>query len=232
MVWKVKQRLRYALIEQDTENPRRHRGRFYAGPRHVKHHRTKEFVEFAYVLDPDFASESDCRAFAQNANCAIEVYDYHAKLFNPDYETVSVHDERFDIQFLSRERPTEVWESVSCYDPRVEIIPLEDGVEIRKTFNTDYGVDSLVISYILRTGSFLKHRIVFTNKTARSETFRVIMKLAGVTGTKVTHIAGEDIIEGVTFIISPFICISDEHVKLCELLWDLGEIDEITGEWT
>ena len=161
------------------------------GPRAVKHYKTREYVEFAYVENPDFASEKNCRVFAQNAHCAVEIYDYYAKLFNPDYETVSVHDERFVVQYLSKEKP-EIWRDVGVWNPRIQVIPLEDGVEIKKTFDTDYGTATLEISYIIRTGAFLKHKIIFTNKTADVKTFRVVMKLAGITNNKVKHRDGEE----------------------------------------
>lgn len=234
MVWKVKKRHRHALIEQDETNSRKHRGTFFIKARHVKHHSTKEFVEFSYVSAPNFASEKNCRVFAQNSQVAIEVYDYYIKLFNPDYETVSVYDERFDVQYLFKIKPYETWRSVDYYNPSIQVIPLENGVEIKKIFDTDYGTASLEISYIVRTGAFLKHTIIFYNKTADTKTFRVVMKLAGITSNKVKHKGGTETITGEKHIVSPsfFIGEDNKHLKLTEYLWSLGVLNEQTGEWT
>jgi len=235
MVWKLEKRLRYATQEQDSENPRLKRTTFFIGPRHVKHHSTKEFVEFSYVTSPKFASEKDCRVFAQNSHVAIEIYDFYAKLFDPDYENVSVYDERFDVQYLFKTKPSETWRSVDYYNPTIEVISLEDGVEIKKTFDTDYGTKTLEISYIVRTGRRLKHNIKFTNKTMDSNTFRVVMKLAGITNTKVTHKDGMVEITKETKIgAKPFFFIGEDnqHLRLTEYLWSLGVTNEETGEWT
>ena len=238
MGWKLKGRQRYALIEQDSVNLRKHRGTFYIGPRHVKHRSTKQFVEFSYVTAPNFASEKDCRVFAQNSHVAVEIYDYYTKLFDPDYENVSVYDERFAVQYLFKTEPKEDWRDIDAWNPRIQVIPLEDGVEIKKIFDTDYGVESLEISYIIRTGAFLKHKIVFTNKTTDTKTFRVVMKLAGITHNKVKHRTGEDEITAETHIISPFLFVGEDnqHLKLTEYLWSLGVglevVKEETDEWT
>jgi len=232
--WKIQKRERYALIEQDSENPRKHRGTFYIGPRHVKHHYSKEFVEFSYVTAPNFASEKDCRVFAQNSHVAIEIYDYYAKLFDPDYENVSVYDERFDVQYLFKTKPSEDWRSVDYYNPTIQVIPLEDGVEIKRIFDTDYGTQTLEISHVVRTGALLKHNIKFTNKTADTKTFRVVMKLAGITHNKVRHKAGQlEITQETSIGKHPFFLIGEDnqHLKLSEYLWTLGDEDE-TGEWS
>lgn len=186
MPWKIHKRERYTLIEQDEVNPSVFRSTFHIGPQHVKHHTTKEFVEHAHVENPAFASEKDCRIFAQSSNIAVEVYDFYNKLFDPDYENVSVYDERFEVQYLFKESPEE-WRSADYYNPRIEIIPLDDGVDIKKTFDTDYGAESLEITYTVKTGARLKHTIVFTNKTAEQRTFRVVMKFSGITSDKVKH---------------------------------------------
>jgi hypothetical protein len=233
LVWKLKERQRYALIEQDTENPLKHKGTFYIGPRHVKHRVTKEFVEFDYAENPAFASEKNCRVFAQNSHAAIEVYDYYAKLFNPDYETVSVYDERFAVQYLFKTTPKEDWRDVGAWNPSIKVVPLDDGVEIKKIFDTDYGTASLEVSYIVRTGAFLKHKIVFSNKTADTKTFRVVMKLAGIANSKVNHKDGMETITTEKHVISPFFFIGENQqtLKLSEYLWSLGILDNITGEW-
>jgi hypothetical protein len=233
--WKLEKRERYALIEEDDVNPLKHRGTFYIGPRHVKHHSTKEFVEFSYVTAPNFASGKDCRVFAQNSHAAIEVYDYYTKLFNPDYETVSVYDERFVVQYLFKTTPAETWKDVGGWNPTIQVIPLDDGVEIKKVFDTDYGTASLEISYIVRTGAFLKHNIKFTNKTVDVKTFRVVMKLAGITNTKCTHKDGtEEIIAEKSIGGKPFFFIGEnqQNLKLTEYLWSLGTFNETTDEWT
>jgi len=229
--WEVKERQRYALIEQNSEDSRKHRGTFYIGPRHVKHHSTKEFAEFSYVTAPSFASEKDCRVFAQNSHVAIEVYDYYIKLFDPDYESISVYDERFIVQY---EFKTGKWRDVDAYNPTIQVIPLEDGVEIRKVFDTDYGTQNLEISHIVKTGARLKHNIVFTNKTTDEKTFRVIMKLAGITHNKVRHKTGElQVTEETSIGKQPFFFIGEDnkHLKLTEYLWSLGAEEE-TGEWS
>jgi len=224
MGWKVKARQRYAIIEQDTENPRKNRGTFFIGPRHVRHRSTKEFVEFSYVTAPNFASEKDCRVFAQNSHVAIEIYDYYAKLFNPDYETVSVYDERFDVQYLFKK--PDKWRSVDYYNPTIQVIPLSDGVEIKRIFDTDYGTQTLEISHVVRTGRRLKHNIKFINKTADSKTFRVVLKLAGITNNKVKHKDAEEMITSEKHIISPFFFIGEDnqHLKLTEYLWSLEHV--------
>jgi len=233
--WNVQKRERYGLIEEDSENPRKRRGTFYIGPRHVKHHSTKEFVEFSCVTAPNFASEKDCRVFAQNSHVAVEIYDYYAKLFDPDYETVSVNDERFVVQYLFKEKPSEQWRDLDGYNPTIQVIPLEDGVEIKRILDTDYGAKTLEISYIVRTAAFLKHKIVFTNKTADTKTFRVVMKLAGITNTKLTHKDGtEEVTAQKSIAAKPFFFIGEDqqHLKLTEYLWSLGVVNEETGEWT
>jgi len=234
MGWKVRRRERYALIEVDEANPRIHRGTFHIGPRHVKHHATKEFVEHVYVENPDFASERDCRVFAQSSNIAVEVYDFYNKLFDPDYENVSVYDERFEVQYLFKEKPKEEWRSADYYNPRIEVIPLEDGVDIKKTFDTDYGPETLEITYTVRTGMRLKHTIVFTNKTTKQRTFRVIMKFSGITSDKVKHGQGEERITEEKHIVAPIMFFGEDnqHLKLSEYLWSLGETDEETREWS
>lgn len=233
MGWKVKRRERYALIEVDEVNPRLHRGNFSIGPVHVKHHATKEFIEHAYVENPDFASEQNCRVFAQSSNIAVEVYDFYNKLFDPDYENVSVYDERFEVQYLFRENP-ERWRSADYYNPRISVIPLEDGVDIKKVFDTDYGAETLEITYTVRTGARLKHTIVFTNKTAEQRTFRVVMRLAGITSDRVKHRQGEEQIIAEKHTISPFMVFGgdNQHLKFSEYLWSLGETDEEALEWS
>jgi len=202
------------------------------GPKAVKHYKTKKFVEFTYVENPDFASERNCRVFAQNAHCAVEIYDYYAKLFNPDYETVSVHDVRFIVQYLFNEK-AEIWRDVSAWNPRIQVIPLEDGVEIKKTFDTDYGSKTLEITYTIRTGARLKHTIIFTNKTEEQRTFRVIMRFSGITSDKVKHCQGKRRITAKKHIVSPFMFFGEDNqnLKLSEYLWSLGEINEETLEW-
>ncbi|GAJ20669.1 unnamed protein product, partial [marine sediment metagenome] len=207
---------------------------FFIGPRHVKHHVSKEFVEFTYVENPDFASEKDCRVFAQNSHVAIEVYDYYNKLFDPDYENVSVYDERFDVQYLFKETPREQGRSVDHYNPRIEVIPLEDGIDIKKVFDTDYGLETLEITYTVRARARLKHTIVFTNKTVEQKTFRVVMKLAGITSDKINHRQGEERVIEEKYIVTPFMFFGEDnhHLKLSEYLWSLGETDEETDEWS
>jgi len=231
-MWKVKQRLRYATIEEDSEHPRLRRGTFHIGPRHVKHHASNEFVEHTYVENPDFASEKNCRVFAQSSNIAIEVYDFYNKLFDPDYENVSVYDERFEVQYLFKEPDT--WRSADYYNPRIEVILIEDGVNIRKIFDTDYGPETLEITYTIRTGVCLKHTIVFTNKTAKQRTFRVVMKLTGITSDKVKHGRTEKRITEEKYIVAPVIIFGEDnqHLKLSEYLWSLGETNEETDEWS
>lgn len=234
MVWELEKKLRYSTLKRDKDNHRLKHSTFFIGPRHVKHRSTKEFIEFSYTTAPNFASESNCRVFAQNSHVAIEVYDFYVKMFNPDYETVSVHDARFDIQYLFKSTPFEQWRSVDYYNPSIQVIPLEDGVEIKKTFDTDYGTASLEISYIIRTGAFLKHTIVFHNKMVDTKTFRAVMKLAGITNDKVKHKGGSETIIGEKHIISPFLSIGEDnqHLKLTEYLWSLGISNKETGEWT
>jgi hypothetical protein len=235
MGWKLEKRERYALIEQDTEDPQKHKGTFFIGPHHVKHHYTNEFVEFSHVTAPNFASGKDCRVFAQNSHVAIEVYDYYTKLFNPDYETVSVYDERFVVQYLFKTMPEETWKDVGAWNPTIQVIPLDDGVEIKKTFDTNYGTASLEVSHIIRTGAFLKHNIKFINKTVDVKTFRVVMKLAGITSAKCTHKDGtEEITAEKSIGAKPFFFIgeSEQNLKLTEYLWSLGTFNETTEEWT
>jgi hypothetical protein len=235
VAWKVKERQRYALIEQDSENSRKCRGTFFIAPRHVKHHSTKEFVEFSYVTTPNFASQKDCRVFAQNSHVAIEVYDYYAKLFDPDYETVSVYDERFVVQYLFKTKPQEEWRDVDAYNPTIQVIPLENGGEIKRIFDTDYGTQTLEISHVIKTGRLLKHNIVFTNKTPEQKTFRVVMKLAGITNSKVRHNAGQlEVTEETSIGTKPFFLIGEDnqHLKLTEYLWSLGIANEETEEWS
>lgn len=223
MPWKVKERQRYALIEQDEKDPRKHRGTFYIGPRHVKHQETKQFVEFHYVQNPLFASEKNCRVFAQNSHVAIEVYDYYTKLFDPDYDTVSVYDERFVVQ---QEFKAGKWKDVAAWNPHVALIKLEDGVEIKRVYDTDYGEATLEITHIVKAGAFLKHNIVFTNKAVDTTTFRCVMKLAGITDTKVKHEEGELLVSNETSIgKQPFFFVGEDnkHLKLTEYLWSLTE---------
>lgn len=230
--WKIHKRERHALIEQDEVNPLIHRGTFHIEPLHVKHHASKEFVEYAYVENPDFASEKDCRIFAQSSNIAVEVYDFYNKLFDPDYENVSVYDERFEIQYLFKEPNT--WRSADYYNPRIEVIPLENGVDIKKIFDTDYGAETLEITYTVRTGARLKHTVVFTNKTAKQRTFRVVMKFSGITSDKVKHGQVEERITEEKHIVAPVIFFGEDnqHLKLSEYLWSLGVMNGETGEWS
>jgi len=234
MGWKVKRRERNTLIEVDEVNPLIHRGTFHIGPRHVRHHVSKEFIEHAYIENPDFASEKSCRVFAQSSNIAVEVYDFYNKLFDPDYENVSVYDERFEVQYLFKEKPSETWRSVDYYNPRVETIPLNDGVDIKKIFDTDYGFETLEITYTVRTGARLKHTIVFTNKTAQQRTFRIVMKLAGITSDKMKHGQVEERITEEKHIVAPVVFFGEDnqHLKLSEYLWSLGETNEETDEWS
>jgi len=232
MGWKLKKRLRYSLIEQDSKNSSKHKGTFFIGPRHVKDYSTKEFIEFNYVEAPNFTSEANCKVFAQNSHVAIEIYDYYTKLFNPDYETVSVYDERFIVQYLFKE--PDKWRNIGTYNPTIQVIPLENGVEIKRTFDTDYGEETLEVSYIIRIGAFLKHKITFTNKTEDTKTFRVIMKLTGITSNKIKYkqetieISNEKSIGKQPFF---FIGEDNQHLKLTEYLWSLGITDKETGEW-
>jgi len=231
-MWNVKSRHRRALIEEDVEIGKM-RGTFYLTPHHVKHHSTKQFVEFNYVVDPDFASEVNCRVFAQNAHVALEVYDFYVKLFDPDYETVSVYDERFTVQYLFKTTPSETWRSVDAYNPVVETFPLSDGVKIRKTFDTDSGPATLQVSYIVRTGRHLKHQIVFTNRDTNTITFRVHQQLSGITGTKL-KVKGfpEGDITGPTEFKLPYFFVNDGiNTVLFENLRSLG-IREVNTEWT
>ncbi len=231
-MWRIHKRERYALIEQDEINPRIHKGTFHIGPRHVKHHATKEFVEHVYVENPDFASERDCRVFAQCSNIAVEVYDFYNKLYDPDYENVSVYDERFEVQYLFKEPDT--WRSTGYYNPRIEVVQLEDGVDIKKVFDTDYGAETLEITFTVRTGRRLKHTIVFTNKTAEQKTFRVVMKLAGITSDKVKYGQTEEQITEEKHIVAPFLIFGEDnqHLALSEYLWSLGEDGGNPGEWS
>ena len=230
-MWNIKKRERYAVIEEDSENPNSNKGTFYMSPRHVKHRVTKEFVEYVYVENPTFASENNCRVFAQCSKIAIEVYDYYNKIFDPDYENVSVHDERFDLQYLFN--PPDNWNSVDHYNPRVSVTVLDDGVDIKKLFDTDYGADTLEITYAIRIGLRLKHTISFINKMAGQNTFRVVMQSTGITGSKVKYGEIEEEITGETHIIAPVMVFGedDQHLKLSEYLWSLGDTDKDTGEW-
>lgn len=234
MGWKLKRRERYALIEEDEDNRRVNRGTFYIGPRHVKHRESKEFIEYSYVENPTFASEANCRVFVHNAYIALEVYDYYVKMFDPDYENVSVYDERFEVQYLFRTKPRESWRSVDAYNPSIQVVPLEDGVEVKKIFDTDYGAATLEVSYIMRIGARLKHNIIFTNPTSTTRTFRVVLKLSGIVSDKVKHSGGEERITGAINLISPYLLFGEdsENTRFSENLFSLGEIDEDTFEWT
>jgi len=188
--WKVKQRERYALIEQDSEAPRKHRAAFYVGPRHVKHHSTKQFVAFSYVAAPKFASQKNCKAFAQNSHIAIEVYDKYAILFDPDY-TRKVCVERWTPQVKIGDQ----WENVDSGQAAFCIEELADGVKITRRNDALRGENKageLEISWILRAGALLKHKIKLTNLTGSSKTLRMVQTLLGIAGKRVIHALGEE----------------------------------------
>jgi hypothetical protein len=232
MGWKLKQRTRYARIEDDDTDPRKHRGTFHIGPYHVKDRVTGDFIEYNYVENPDFASGQDCRVFAQNSLVAIEVYDYHIKYYDPDYELVSVYDERFEVQYY-RPQGGGRWRAIGAYDPVITVTPLADGVAITKTFTTSYFDSVLEIQFIVRTGRRLKHNIVFTNNGAATTTFRVVLSLAGIVTDRVQHRGGIDRITGPTTVMSPFLFFGDDDTsrRFTEYLWSLGVIDDRTDEW-
>jgi hypothetical protein len=188
--WKVKQRERYALVEEDSEDARKHRGTFYIGPRHVKHHSTKDFVEFSYVTAPNFASQKNCKAFAQNSHCAIEIYDKYAILFDPDY-TRKVCVEHWTPQVKIGDQ----WANIDLGQAAFSGEELADGVKITRrndVFRGEDKVGELGISWILRTGALLKHEVRLTNLTGSSKTLRMVETLMGIAGKRVVHDLGEE----------------------------------------
>jgi len=188
--WKVKNRDRYSLIEQDSEDPRNHRGTFYIGPRHVKHHSAKEFVEYNYVSSPKFASQKNCKAFAQNSHVAIEVYDKYAILFDPDYER------KICVELWTPQvKMVDEWQDVDLAAAVFSSEQLTDGIKITRSndvFRGENKVGELEISWILRTGALLKHEVKLANLSGSSKTVRMIQTLIGIAGKRIVHALGEE----------------------------------------
>lgn len=235
MGWNVKQRQRYALIEEDEVDSQKHRGTFYIGPRHVKHHSTKQFVEFSHQLNPAFASEPDCRAFAQNSHIAVELYDDKAYLFDPDYERKICRETWTPQAKIAGE-----WVSLDTTVISRSKEDLADGVKFTANYDVYYNaskIGSLQISYIFRTGAFLKHEITATNLTAKTRTLRIVQTLIGIAGKKIVHALGED---EVTVTekerLARFIRFVDKDNPkfqyLHENLQSLGHYEQVDGEPT
>jgi hypothetical protein len=190
MGWKVKERQRYALIEQDSEDPRKHRGTFYIGPIHAKHHSTKEFAEFTYVSAPKFASQKNCKAFAQNSHVAIEVYNKYAILFDPDYER------KICVQLWTPQvKMADEWQDVDLAAAVFSSEQISDGIKITRSndvFRGENKVGELEISWILRTGALLKHEVKLANLSGSSKTVRMVQTLIGIAGKRVIHALGEE----------------------------------------
>lgn len=189
-MWKLKARQRYVLVQEDGENPLRHRGTFFISPRHVKHHSTRQFVEFSYASAPKFASQKNCKAFAQNSHCAVEVYDKYAILFDPDY-TRKVAVELWTPQVETASG----WETIQLSSAVFSGERLSDGVKITRRNDVLKGgskVGELEISWILRVGAYLKHEVKLTNLSGSQQNLRMIQGLVGIAGKRVIHALGED----------------------------------------
>jgi len=165
----------------------------------------------------------------QNAHVAVEIYDYYAKYYDPDYKTVSGHDERFEVQRWKVNK----WDDLGAQSgtPTFTITHNTTFIAVRKSFTSWAGV--LNISYILRPGAFLKHEITFKSVIAESTTFRVVMKLAGITSAKVMHSGGTETVTAEKSIgKQPWFMIGENstNLALTEYLWSLGVVNE-AGVW-
>lgn len=121
----------------------------------------------------------------QSAKCCVEVYPYYAKYYDVNHEEARLYEERWVVQRLFKE-PDE-WRDVDAYNPVITVEeysePAGDVVKVTVTYDTDYG--SLLIKYIQRDGTTLKHDVIFTNTSGSTETFRVLQRWAGIVGNKV-----------------------------------------------
>lgn len=114
----------------------------------------------------------------QSAKCCVEVYPYYAKYFDVHHEEVRLYEERWVVQRLFKAPDT--WRDVDAWNPVTEIEETESSLTVTITYDTDYG--SLVLKYIQRDSSALKHDVTFINTSGSAETFRVLQKWAGIVG--------------------------------------------------
>lgn len=117
----------------------------------------------------------------QGAKCCVEVYPYYAKYFDVHHEEVRLHEERWVVQRLFKEPDT--WRNVGAWNPVMVVEETENSIVVTVTHTTDYG--TLVVKYIQRDGSALKHDISFKNTSDSTETFRVLERWAGIVADKV-----------------------------------------------
>ncbi len=102
----------------------------------------------------------------QSAKCCVEIYPYYAKYFDVDHKEVRLYEERWVVQRLFQE--PDKWKDVDAYNPVVTTEEINSGVTISISYTTDYG--PLVVKYIQRDGTALKHDILFTNTSGIPET--------------------------------------------------------------
>jgi len=121
----------------------------------------------------------DC-VVIQSAKCCVEVYPYYAKYFDVQHEEVRLYEERWVIERW-REPPGK-WQDVGAWNPIMALEETADCITAMLTYDTDYG--PLIVKYIQRDGTALKHEVTFTNTSGSTETFRVVQAWAGIVGDR------------------------------------------------
>lgn len=189
MPWSTR-RSRYSLVSQDDADPSHRQGTFWTGPRHCRHYSTQSFTEYGYELNPSFASDPDCRAFAQNSCAAAEIYDDYVYIYDPDY-TRRICRETWHVQAkIAGEWTTIDTEITSRYKT-----DLPNGVAFTKEGVCSYNlqqVGTFKVSYTFTTGRALKHDVYFTNTTAQPREVRVVQTLIGIAGKRARHALGDE----------------------------------------
>jgi hypothetical protein len=133
----------------------------------------------------------------------IMITSPYEKFYDCNYTQVRLFEERFEVDWYDGHEWKDTGITDSSNPNRVQqmsYIQNVSGVFITRT-QTDSSVGVFNVTYVFRTGSPLKHIVVFKN-IQNIDTFRVIQIWNGIVGSKVNSEIGEYAINGTTSISS------------------------------
>lgn len=113
----------------------------------------------------------------QSAKCAIQLFGYYAKFYDPILENVRIGEERWAVEAYDPRDDT--WKV--CLKPSSNLLPsnieIEEGsdfVRVKGIFENENGIFEL--EYYIRDGRGLKYNIRFTSKIQKETQFRIIQR--------------------------------------------------------
>ena len=227
---------------------------FSIEPQVFWNNQTNDWGELEFVKNDTYpyfitwASVANTTYFVRNSHIALEVTNNsYVKLWNPDYNKVSVYSERWVVESL---QPNQKWKDtgVGAQPNSWSISQDLNSVNITRIQKL-VGVGELNVTYIIRKGMYLKHEIVFKSLDYGGGLYRVVMQWAGITNNKVKTQSEEFIVVGETHKVSPYFLVGQDgssmvvqeflesvYPNLTDIVFNTHaqgiKTDVILGNWT